>query len=321
MWNFIRPVNLIRYLIVWKVNGSLIQLPRYLSTALSQVMGTLIANRLPTQQARPWRKALEAWDNAAATIKPPGEIPKNPIPEVAWPIEAVLFAYPGKRTYGRGEAILWELKLGGDSADHGLFLELILPAMEEAASTADPRWHRPNGLWGRFDIQAVYAARGARWEPVVGEGRLDLSYRPNPIQWAEGLTFGQGLKRDPYRLTWITPFDPGRTSKEPALPEILDALMDRMARFLPGKNRTAPEAWALLSPDEQAAVRLALQQVKTHPLKRQPLKPAPKGCPGRWIGTQTFTTIPQGLLPYLELASILHIGKQTHLGCGTFALT
>ena len=84
MWDFIKPVNLIRYLIVWRVNGSLVQLPRYLPTALSQVLGTLIANRLPTQQTRDWRKALEAWENAKST--------KQTTPDVAWPIESVLFA-------------------------------------------------------------------------------------------------------------------------------------------------------------------------------------------------------------------------------------
>jgi hypothetical protein len=254
----------------------------------------------------------------------------------------VLFAYPGKRTYGQGEVILWELKLVEDSADHGLFLELILPAMEEAASTSDPQWHRPNSLWGRFDIQAVYAARGARWEPMVSAGRLDLYYRANPTQWAEGLTFGLDLKRRFHRLTWITPFDFGlpildfgldRASDNPkseiqnpqlvgpTLQTILDALMDRMTLFLPGKNRTAKDAWALLSPDEQTAIGLALQQAKPFSQQRQALEPAPKEWPGRWIGTQTFTTIPERLLPYLELAAILHIGKQTHFGCGTFVLT
>ncbi len=331
MWDFISPVNLIRYLLVWRVNSSLVQLPRCLPTALSQVVGTMIANRLPTQRARAWRKALGEQGDS-------------------WPIEAVLFTYPGKRTYGPGETILWELKLLGDSADHGLFLELILPALEEAASTTDPQWHHSNSLWGRFDIQAVYAARGARWEPVVSEGRLDLSYRASPTQWAEGLTFGLDLNRHFRRLTWITPVDFGwpilefglldagsnpkskicsersesiqnPKSEEPTFQDVLNALMDRMALFLPGKKRTAQDVWARLSSDEQTAISLALQQAKPVTSPPQALEPAPKEWPGRWIGTQTFTIIPAHLLPYLELASILHIGKWTHFGCGTFMLT
>jgi hypothetical protein len=344
MWDFISPVNLIRYLVIWRVNGSLVQLPRCLSTALSQVLGTMITNRLPTQQARDWRKALQAWDNTTATV--PQEKPSRmPIPDVVWPIEAVLFPYRGKRAYGQGEVILWELKLVGDSADHGLFLELVLPAMEEAASTTDPRWRRSKSLWGRFDIQAVYAARGARWEPMVSDGQLDLNYRASPTQWAEGLTFGRDLsstssetkdlKHRLLRLTWVTPFDFGLGStsdnpkskiqdpqlEEPTLQDILDALMDRMTLFLPGKNRTAKDAWALVNSDEQSAIQDVLPGVKPLSRQRQTLRPAPKGCPGRWIGTQTFTTIPESLLPYLELASILHVGKQTHFGCGTFVLT
>lgn len=338
MWNFIRPVNLIRYLIVWKVNSSLVQLPRCLSTALSQVMGAIIASRLPTQQAREWRKALESWDNTTAAA-PQEESFQKPAPGAAWPIEVVLFAYPGKRTYGQGESILWELKLLQDSADHGLFLELILPAMEEAASTSTPPLGRLNSLWGGFDIHAVYAARGSRWDPVVSEGRLNLHYRPSSTQWAEGLTFGRDVKRHFRSLTWITPFDlgemPGMSGKAPHSPPtgrippseeptflgILDALIDRMTLFLPGKGRSAKDVWALLSPDEQEALFQALQLGKRLSQRHRALGPAPNGWPGRWIGAQTFTTIPERLLPYLELASILHIGKLTHFGCGTFTLS
>ena len=60
MWDFISPINLIRYLIVWRVNASLVHLPRYLPTELSAVLGRLIAERLPLPQAREWRKALAA---------------------------------------------------------------------------------------------------------------------------------------------------------------------------------------------------------------------------------------------------------------------
>jgi len=319
---------------------------------LSQALGTMMARRLPTQQTREWRKVLQVWDEAAAAepaegqeLPAPDKPPSQPVLDVTWPIETVLLPYPGKRTYGQGEVILWELKLLGDSADHGLFLEMILPAMEEAASTTDPQWHRANSLWGRFDIQAVYVARGARWEPLVSEGHLDTRYRASPTQWAEGLTFGLDSKRHFRQLTWITPFDLERGSggppdakiqsdevdlsgspdsvPRPAVPtlqDILDALMDRMALFLPGKKRTAQDAWALLSPDEQAAIAVALQQVEPHYLRQQTLKPAPRGWPGRWIGFQTFTPIPSTLLPYLELASILHVGRHTHFGCGTFIL-
>ncbi len=347
MWPFIRPINLIRYLIVWRVNSSLVVLPRCLSPLLSQVLGTMIANRLPTREARAWRKALAAWDDETS-------IP----PDARWPIEAVLFPYPGKQSYGRGEVILWELKLMGSSADHGLFLELILPAMEEAAFTTDSQWHRHNRLWGKFDIQAVYAARGTRWEPVVRDGRLDLDYCANPAQWADGLTFGRdsvqphsGRDAGPYGtlppvarrfrdLTWITPFDlgemPGAADSShrsnvkskipvrevPTIQGILDALMSRMTLFLPDRNPTPDDVWALLDAQEQEALRCVLKKARRISRRQTlALESSPKGCPGRWVGTQNFArAIPWPLLPYLELAAILHIGKQTHLGCGTFRL-
>ena len=341
MWPFISLVNLIRYLIVWKVNSSLAQLPRCFSAALSQVLGTIIARRLPARQAREWRKALLAWEGAAsAELSEESEMSVvNPLssvtpPDVTWPIEAVLFPYPGKRAYGYGEPILWELKLLGDSADHGLFLEWILPAMEEAATTTDPQWRRANNLWGHFDIYAIYVARSAHWEPLVSDGQLDTRYRPSPAQWAEGLTFSPHSERLFRHLTWVTPFDLGEppegladgapsaeeavSGAAPALRALLDALMERMTLFLPGKRLTARDAWALVSSDEQAAITEALAQAE---LERAALKPAPKGWPGRWIGLQTFSAIPSALLPYLELASILHVGRHTHFGCGTFTLT
>jgi hypothetical protein len=329
MWPFIRPINLIRYLIVWKINSSLVVLPRYFAPLLSRVLSTMIGNRLPTHEARDWRKALAAWDDETTAPS-----------EARWPIEAILFPYPSKRSYGRGEVILWELKLVGSSADHGLFLELILPAMEEAASTSDSRWRRPNRLWGEFDVQAVYAARGTRWEPVVRDGRLDLDYRASPAQWAEGLTFGQDAKRQFRDLTWITPFDLGempdaldsshrsRTKIEipvrevPTIQGILDALISRMTLFLPDKNPTPDDVLALLDVQEQEALQHALEKARRIS-RRQilSLESAPKGCPGCWVGTQTFAgAIPSPLLPYLELAAILHVGKQTHFGCGTFRL-
>ncbi len=332
MWPFISPINLIRYLFVWRVNGSLAWLPRYPSADISLVLGTIIADRLSTSEARPWRKALALWheynkDKRKARI----------IPETIWPIEAVLFAYPGKLAYGRGEAILWELKLIGESADHGLFLEIILPAIEEAATTTDPRWRRQNSLWGRFDIHSVYAARGATWEPIVQEGKLDLRYRPTPAQWAEGLTFDVRPGHVFDRLTWLTPFDLSSThgdkrkartfrQKEiptgevPTLQRILESLITRMSLFLPGKRNTPDDVWNSLSTEERASLQAALEQASHIPIHHYDISPAPKNWPGRWIGTQTFPSIPSPIIPYLELASILHIGRQTHLGCGTFTI-
>jgi hypothetical protein len=340
MWPFIKPIKLIRYLLVWRVNGSLVWLPRCLSTELSLALGSIIADRLPTREAHPWRKALAPWDKYGATSLIGKKKPTR-IPDASWPMEAVLFAYPGKRTYGRGELILWELKLMGESADHGLFLEVILPAMEEAGSASEPRWQHRNILWGRFDIQAVYAARGKQWESIVSDGRLDLDYRATPTQWAEGLTFDSNSERILDRLTWITPFDltsdaasfKGRTGRRrrrrkkilphqvPTLQSILESLVARMSSLLPGKHHAPNDVWDVLSAAEQASFQAILEQASHIPIHHKSLKRASKRWPGRWIGTQTFASIPHPIIPYLELASILHIGKQTHFGCGTFAIS
>ncbi len=335
MWPFIKPIKLIRYLLVWRVNSSLVRVPRCLSAELSLVLGTMIANRLPTREARSWRKALTPWDEVGG-LSLVGEKKPTRLPEASWPMEAVLFAYPGKRTYGQGELILWELKLLGESADHGLFLEALLPAMEEAGSVSEPQWQRQNVLWGRFDIHAVYVARGPQWEPIVRDGRLDLNYRATPVQWAEGLPFDQRSGRVFDRLTWLTPFDlvgaEDRTDRRrgrkrippdqaPTLQCILQSLIARMSQLLPGKHHTPEDVWSVLSEEEQTSFQAVMEQASLIPIGRQSLKPAPKRGPGRWIGTQTFPSIPHPLIPYLELASVLHIGKQTHFGCGTFVIS
>ena len=335
MWPFIKPIKLIRYLLICRVNSSLVRLPRCLSTELSLVLGTTIANRLPTREARPWRKALAPWDKHGG-IALVGKKKPQTVPEASWPIEAVLFVYPGKKAYGQGELILWELKLMGESADHGLFLEVVLPALEEAGTVSDQQLQRQNSPWGRFDIQAIYAARGAQWEPVVSDGRLDLNYHATPVQWAEGLTFEPRSERVFDRLTWITPFDltgdADRTGRRrhrkkilpqqvPTLQSILDSLVSRMSLLLPGKYNTPDDVWAVLSAEEQATLRAAIEQASHIPIHYEGLKPAPKNCPGRWIGTQAFASIPHPIIPYLELASILHIGRQTHFGCGTFVIS
>ncbi len=331
MCSFIKPVNLIRYLVVWRVTSSLAVLPVCWGSVLSRVLGTIIADRLPTREAAAWHKAMEAWSDGG----------KAPPAEAQWPIQAVLFPYPGKRHYGFDEVILWELKLMGPCADHGLFLELILPAMEEAASTTDSRWHRNNWVWGNFAIQAVYAAKGTRWEPVVTDGKLDLDYRATPAQWAEELDFGRETWRRYHHLAWLTPFDLGRNptvegdsynldaesdipaSAVPTLDTIVEALMARMTLFLPDKRPTVEDVWALMEDGEQEMLKRTLRRARRASRHQDvALESARKRCAGRWKGEQHFhPPIPKPLLPYLDLASILHVGQATHFGCGTFDLS
>jgi hypothetical protein len=94
-----------------------------------------------------------------------------------------------------------------------------------------------------------------------------------------------------------------------------------MSSLLPGKHHTPDDVWDALSAAERASFQAILEQASHIPVHHKKLKRAPKSWPGRWIGTQTFASIPHPIIPYLELASILHIGKQTHFGCGTFAIS
>ena len=329
MWPITEPLHLIRYLLVWKVNRKMVRLPHCLPVDLSRVLGALITERLPTREAQPWRKASSKWadyDGDAPDAGPRARLAaeqqekNSPIPQVAWPIETVLLVYPGKQVYGQGELIFWELKLVGDSADHGLFLEVILPAMEDASTTSDPRWAHPNSLWGGFDIQAIYAARGLYWEPIASDGKLDLRQRVLPNQWASGLTFTSNSERVLDQISWSTSFDLATPQPTPTLPQLLEALAARLSAFTPGKRLANADVWQSLSPVDQAALRGAIEQAAEFPVTQQQIEPAPRGWPGKWSGAQRFLIIPDPIVPYLELASILHLGRQTHFGCGTFII-
>lgn len=299
------------------------QLPCYFAIELSRTLGTLIAERLPAPIPREWRRTLDAW----ASIQQESESPDKPVPtDTEWPLRAVLWVYPIKRGFGLGEVIVWELKLIGDSADHGIFLEHILPAMEQAATTTNPRWLYHNSVWSHFDVQAIYVARGACWEPHVSDGKLNLGYRATPTQWAEGMNFQMDAARTVYRLTWVTPVDltPSMAGTStttdtpyPTMPRLVDALMERMTVFLPSKQNTVDQVWAMLSAEEQTELWRALERAQ---LASSDLERVPRYVPGRWIGTQVFAEIPATLVPYLELAAIVHVGNYTHLGCGTFRL-
>lgn len=354
---FSAPFNLNRYLLVCKVNSATARLPIFPSPEFSVVLGTVIAERLPTVQARQWHKTLAVWDDyikffpaiSGLGKKPKSDSPrskagarrrqdsrekpllipvpkKEALPESPWPLDAVLFFYPGKQIYGRDELIFWELKLTGESADHGLFLELILPALEEAGSVRDSRWNYTDSLWGRFDIHSVFMAKGTRWDPVVSRGRLNLKYKAGPRQWARGLKFESPRPPSHFDcLTWLTAFDLNRNDsgigKSPSLRSILDALTDRLARLTLGSYYSFDDFWKLLRPKERSAFQNAVEMSSEISVFQEDIKTVPKYLPGRQIGKQIFREpLPDLVLPYLGLASVFHIGKHTHFGCGTFLL-
>ncbi len=338
MFAFIENLNLLRYLIVVRPTHTLVTLPPAFTAEISAVWGGVIAEMLPTRSAREWRKTRELWDAQYAQAKPADDpFSLAAVPPAPWPIEAVLLLYSPPRSYGAGEPVVWELKLFGAAADHGLFLEQLLPALELAATR--PQHSALKNFWGQLQIDAIYAAHGPRWRPLVLNGKLDLRRRrPTPTQWAEDWAFSSEAIRAPRRLTWRTPFDLGVTPSRPtARPRqgkipardvptvegLLHALAARMAYLLQSKPDTPEAIWALLPAEEQNQVWESCNQLRAQSQNiRHSLKPVAAGEHGSWRGAQAFPVpIPANLIPYLELASILHVGHHTHFGCGTFQLS
>ncbi|MBF0099418.1 MAG: hypothetical protein HQK77_00775 [Desulfobacterales bacterium] len=338
MWPFQKQIRMIRYLCFWRVNSSLAVLPNPFSVELSKVLCTIISSRLPTRDAGKWKKCLLAYDNFIETVKSQ-QAPKTSelTPELSWPIQSVLFVYPCKNIYGNGEKIVWELKLFGEDASHEFFIEVILPAMEEASLRTDSSWNYRNCIWGNFDIEAIYLANQDRWDPLVSEGRLDLQYNVTSLQYTDDIfnKYSDPIKYNYRKIVWLTPFDFSSifssTKKyvqtdvlpvidaTPTLYGIVDALLYRLHSILEGK-RTAPEnVWNCFSEQETNQLHTLMDEIKRINTTNTDILPS-QHVIGHWIGHQTFARIPYTIYPYLELASMLHIGRQTHVGCGTFQI-
>ncbi len=333
MWTIIERISLLRYLIVLRVNAGFVHLPARFSEKLSRRLLDLILSRLPQRDARAWRRNLDAW--RAPDPGPAGLL--RPAAASPWLIDAVLLAAPTKRLWSAGEMIFWELKLFGDRADHAFFLETFLPALEELSYSRSPSARERRALWGRFDIVHVFAARGSAWEPVVQDGELDLHCRPSPRQWLEGWACARRERPVFRRIDWFAGVDlrgvgppslaadgvavpPPSDDGRPNLFLVVEALSRRLSDLTCGLSAPA-DAWlADLPPsarDGWEEVReLARLTLPTYEdLRRE------KDTVARWRGLQIFDAIPPALVPWLDVASILHIGRDIHFGCGSLRLS
>ena len=156
----------------------------------------------------------------------------------------------------------------------------------------------------------------------------------NPSQWSLGIKFSNITSRALDRLTWLTPFalsayekTAPKTEKNkhprqaPSLYGILEATSQRTAWIMLGNYATSDDFLKMIDPNARTAWQSAIKQASRIPLLRHDMTKVPSDLPGQWLGFQVFaTSIPDAIIPYLELASIIHIGKYTHYGCGTFVL-
>lgn len=328
-------------MIVFRTNAPLVRLPDHPAVELSLALGETISQALPTSEARAWRKSLENWSNCFENVTNNGRrgrgVPvlgtwgfKGP-PDASWPIDAVLLFHPGKRHYGQGEPIFWELKLLGDSADHAFFLEVILPALETLGSYGVPGRQYAHCLWGHFDLDSIYTADGDQWTPVARQGKLDLSYRPTPRQWARGWAEKAAAPRRFRVIVWASPVEmfPGQSQYAPPvdapLPvHILEAFAHRLSGLLFGRYYDLDDFWSLMdaadpTAEETTDFMAAIQEAGDLRMTRDKIEKIPDPWPGQWKGFQVLNQpVTSSLSAYLALAAMIHIGRYTHFGCGTF---
>jgi len=94
--------------------------------------------------------------------------------------------------------------------------------------------------------------------------------------------------------------------------------LQRLNDVAVNKKRPNETIADILTADENKKLEELRERERTIPKIGTEVKSVPQYRAGQWIGSQTFKLIPVPAVPYLELASILHIGNFTHFGCGTF---
>lgn len=316
-----QEIDLIRYLLVLKVTGTQVKLLRGWVPEFSFALGRIIANRLPKTKAKPWWKHLEA----AETWLRSSSREFRDIPETFWPIHTVWFPYTQKMRLSRGETLFVELKLLSYAAEHHFFLETILPGLEEAGRVSINGRPLQSNLAGNFEIQSIYAARGRTWRPVVDNGRLDFRVNVDSRQWAEGLAIPERVRAKPLtRLTWITPLDLKSLGQgqvqPPDMRQIVEHLLLRFKQ-LTSKGYESDERFVSgFTSAEASKLQDSLELAKGLEARGYNQAFLGETPPSFWLGTEFFAPVPEALLPLLELASIVHLGRYTHFGYGTFNL-
>lgn len=321
------PIKILRYLIVWQVNTSVVRLPENFSAELSFVLASLLVKRLSGQEAKKWKKSLAQPVTTGPRAHFLGQ--KHVLPPSYWPLDAVILPHTSKKSYGFGEYIVWELKLFAQAADHVFFLTQLLPAMEEAGYTADGSLRFGNNLWGCFDIHTVNVAEGDRWHPIVSQGQVDLRYKPTTSQWTEDLVRTEKDRPQFSRLKWLAPsycsaLIPSETPEveepPPSLSDILGGLVWRIGHLTLRRGQSFDQLLADIDPEHRTSLLQIMDEVSTIPMHSSPSQAVWRTIPGGWTGKQQCESIPPQVIDYLQLASILHIGAFTHYGCGTFML-
>jgi len=316
-------IKLFRYLIAWRINQQMIRLPLDFTASISKNLGYAIADSLSTREARLWHKHLDA--NKLHLFQRPAI--DDPYPESPWPINAVILPHTNKRNYCQGEVIYWELKLIGDSADHGFFLEAIVPAMEKLGYIEQNIPLSRMSIWGHYDILSVWVANGNRWEPLIANSQLNLRYHPKPLQWNSHLTeeyYNNEMSKQ-NRLIWLRPFEFETQNLSqmhdkfiPEMQIIIESVVRRWSFF--SLSIIRKELWDLVPSHLLIEVKKAWEIACNMRVISYNLTPALRDEPGLWSGEVTYENIPVFLMPYLDMAAVFHVGKKTHYGCGTFAL-
>jgi hypothetical protein len=318
MYPFADNLSLMRYLLVLKIRTALVLVNPNFSIELSVGLSSIVSQRMFGAQASTWKKKLALF--SSTPLQNTSGNSDTSFPTSFWPVEVAFLACPAKIRYSREDLLLCELKLFGAVADHDFFLETILPALEQSSMESAPPIAWKSHLWGNFDLEAIFVGHADRWEAVVENGRLDFRVWPDATQWQKEAP-GAAPARRYKTLTWITPVCLPQAVVAPQMVGIIEALFMRISQLTGKSYHTFRQYLANLAPAEIQTIQRIVGVAEKARLQKQHELPLTVNVPNAWQGIQHYQRIPEALLPYLNLASILHVGNYTHFGCGTFYLT
>lgn len=305
-------LSLLRYLIVLRPNQAMAMLPPSLEIELVHWLGTLMARNIGGHEAKAWNKAVRRVAERRIDTFPDR---RSPDP---WPLcFSLLVRTPSVRLI-RGEPFILELNLFGERSSHQFFMGYILPALEQGGYEREASRSR-SSLLGNYDVTDVYCAKGRRWEALVDMGCVTELDPPTPQQWCLDFLTPRPDKVLT-RLDWVRPVIPDEQPPDygPDMPWLLAALARRVAIIRRSAEVDMDEVIAGLPHCEKTSWEQALVAAASMAPPRVLSKP---GWPaGALSGHQCFGAIPPVVLPFLELASILHLGLYCQYGYGCFSL-
>ena len=322
MWHELLHIPYLRYRIVCRVTGPLLYLP-----PLYELHESAFGREgKPNSRGRVFYSLVRDWLRRQFTCTSrnpcPGCQQGSPcdwmalfgnLPEEASHHFVIVPPLAPKKVYRAGETFAWEIKLLGRSAAHELFATRFMPALEMGGLLAGVgNWSElVDGHFGRFEIAQVSVDAGNAWQEIYNRKQW-FHQHVAPLYLDRMLP--AMLNHQAYStITWITPFCLQKKHEnltQVTLADLLYFIWRRLCVLHQGNV-------------DKILLHNILQQAdKTEMLHHDllPIASYREHDTLYRIGRIAYSHIPDALLPLCLAGSLIHIGKSTRYGYGTYCL-